>query len=167
MRGEKSAPRIAYAEGCLEIMSPSYPHECIKSMIGRLVEAWCFERNVDITPAGAWLLKEEAMEKGLEPDECYVLGEFVGEPARPDLAIEVIWTSGGIEKLGIYRDLAVREVWFWEDDAIEIFELRDGAYVVIPESGVLAGIDLPQLLQFVHITPMTKAVRAYRAALST
>ena len=39
MRGDHSAPRIAYLEGELEIMSPSRSHEAIKSLIGRLVEA--------------------------------------------------------------------------------------------------------------------------------
>src|SRR5216683_198276 len=38
MRGDKSVPRLAYLEGALEIMTPSRPHESLKSMIGRLVE---------------------------------------------------------------------------------------------------------------------------------
>ena len=34
MRGDHSAPRFAYLEGEVEIMSPSQTHEGIKSMIG-------------------------------------------------------------------------------------------------------------------------------------
>jgi hypothetical protein len=37
-----------------------------------------------------------------------------GERDRPDIAIEVIWTSGGIDKLEVYRKLGVREVWYYE-----------------------------------------------------
>ena len=40
IRGERSAPRLTYIEGTLEIMSPSRTHDEIKSYIGCLVEAW-------------------------------------------------------------------------------------------------------------------------------
>jgi len=44
----------------------------------------------------------------LEPDECYLVGDQ--DKSAPDLAIEVIGTSGGIDKLEIYRRLDVGEV---------------------------------------------------------
>jgi hypothetical protein len=78
----------------------------------------------------------------------------------------VIWTSGGIDKLEIYRQLGVREVWFWEDDAMTIFVLEGERYRPLAGSEVLAGIDLAQLLGFVHVLPMTRAVREYQAALA-
>jgi hypothetical protein len=53
------------------------------------------------------VLEDKQVERGVEPDECYVLGD-VAEPARPDLAIEVVWSSGGINELEIYRKLGVR-----------------------------------------------------------
>lgn len=46
MRGDHSAPRIAYLDGEVEIMSPSQTHESIKSVIGRLVETYCLERDI-------------------------------------------------------------------------------------------------------------------------
>jgi len=164
LRGERPAPRYAYLEGQLEIMSPSRFHEQIKSMIGRLIEAWCFETEVDITPYGAWLLENKAKARGIEPDECYVLGD-VDDPSVPDLAIEVVWTSGGIDKLEIYRGLGVREVWYWEEDELRLFALREGRYEPVERSEVLPGLDHGLLLRFVEVHPMTKAVRAYRAAL--
>src|SRR5215211_5827877 len=53
IRGDRSAPRISYLEGEVEIMSPSRDHEQIKSYIGRLLEAWCFARGAELTPAGS------------------------------------------------------------------------------------------------------------------
>lgn len=38
IRGDHSAPRIAYLHGTVEIMSPSQTHASVKSMIGCLVE---------------------------------------------------------------------------------------------------------------------------------
>ena len=45
LRGERPVPRYAYLEGQLEIISPSHFHEQVKSMIGCLIEAWCFENE--------------------------------------------------------------------------------------------------------------------------
>src|SRR5688572_24469256 len=75
MRGERSAPRISYLDGEVEMMSPSRDHEGIKSLVGRLVEVWCLERNIRFTSLGSWTLKEKDQEAGLEPDECYIFGD--------------------------------------------------------------------------------------------
>ena len=164
LRGDKPVPRISYLEGTLELMSPSRIREWQKSVIGRLVEGWCFETGVEISPYGSWTLEKKEEERGVEPDECYVVGNDP-EPERPDLAIEVVWTSGGISKLEIYRKLDVREVWFYERGALSLFTLRGDRYEPIEESGVLPGIDLELLVQFVDVKPMTRAVREFREAL--
>jgi Uma2 family endonuclease len=165
LRGDRSVPRVAYLEGQLELMSPSLSHEAIKSMLGRLVEAWCLERGVEITPYGSWTHESKSSSRGVEPDECYVLGDNA-EPERCDLAIEVIWTSGGLDKLEIYRKLGVREVWIWKAGALSLYELQDEQYEPIVSSGVFPGIDIDQLLRFVEVRPMTRAVRQYRAQLA-
>jgi len=46
MRGDHSVPRISYLGGEIEIMSPSRTHEAIKSLIGRLLETYCLEREI-------------------------------------------------------------------------------------------------------------------------
>jgi Uma2 family endonuclease len=167
IRGERAVPRLTYLEGVLELMNPSRSHETIKSMIGCLVEAWCFENDVDVTPAGSWTLESKESERGVEPDECYVLGDGdVAEPERPDLAIEVIWTSGSVNKLEVYRKLGVQEVWLWRDEELQVFSLGpDQSYVRSERSQLLPKLDLAELLTFVGIRPMTRAVKEYRAAL--
>jgi Uma2 family endonuclease len=164
IRGERAVPRLTYLEGVLELMTPSRSHESLKSMIGRLVEAWCLEHEVAISPYGSWTLESKETERGVEPDECYVLGE-AAEPERPDLAIEVVWSSGRIDKLDVYRKLGVREVWIWKDGAVQVFALRDATYAITPVSELLPGLDLPTLLRFVDMKPITRAVTEYRAAL--
>jgi Uma2 family endonuclease len=164
LRGDRSVPRFAYLEGSLEIMSPSRSHEHIKSMIGRPVEAWCRERGIDIMPYGSWLLESKLHRRGIEPDECYVIGE-VTEPEVPDLAIEVVWSSGGLDKLEIYRKLRVREVWYWSDERLHLHALRGNGYEAIERSEVLPGLDHEQLLRYVDFLSATKAVKEYCAAL--
>src|SRR5207237_4818123 len=144
MRGDHSAPRVAYLEGAREIMTPSQPHESLKSRVGQLVEVWCLEHGVEFNTYGSWTIEDKAVERGAEPDECYVFGEF-HETTRPDLAIEVVWTSGGLNKLEIYRKLGVREVWFWRRGRLTVHALRGDTYLEIPASEILSGIDLMEL----------------------
>jgi len=162
MRGEGSVPRIAYLRGTLELMSPSRDHERITSWIGRLVEVFAEERDIQLAPYRSWTLKHPE-EAGAEPDECYVFGADEAK-ARPDLVIEVVWTSGGIDKLEIYRALGIAEVWFWIDDRIEVHVLRGGRYERAHRSGWLPELDLALLCSFLD-RPFVEAKREFRAAL--
>jgi len=164
IRGDRSAPRITYLDGTLEIMSPSAPHESIKSTIGRLVEVWCLEHDVEFTAYGSWTLKNRRQKRGAEPDECYVFGA-VPHKKRPDLAIEVIWTFGGIDKLAVYRKLAVSEVWYWDAGRIAVYRLRGERYASVAQSVALRGIDLEQLAGFLDRPTTSRAIRDYRSAL--
>ena len=58
IRGDKSAPRITYLEGELEIMSPSMTREAVKSMIGCLVEVWCLHHGIEFKTLGSWTIKK-------------------------------------------------------------------------------------------------------------
>lgn len=164
IRGDHSAPRLAYLDGALEIMSPSQDHESLKSRIGRLVEVWCLERGVEFETLGSWTLENKQLDRGVEPDECYVFGNATGA-TRPDLPIEVVWTSGGINKLDVYRGLGVPEVWIWRRGVLTPHLLRDGQYEVTVTSECLPGIDLAQLVSFLDAPTTSAAIRAYRDAL--
>ncbi len=164
VRGEASSPRIAYLEGALEIKAPSRDHESLKSKIGRLVAIWCLENDIEFSTYGSWTLEAKNEASGVEPDECYVFGD-VSEPVRPDLAIEVVWTSGGINKLAIYAKLGVREVWFWRRGRLGVHVLRGNSYEEVAGSQVLTGIDLVQLTSYLDSPTTSRAMREYQAAL--
>jgi Uma2 family endonuclease len=168
MRGDHSAPRLAYLEGELEIMSPSQTHEGIKSTIGCLIEVYCMERDIPFSTYGSWTLQSPDRSRGAEPDECYVFGAPVlaeGEDERPDLAIEVVWTAGRIDKLDIYRKLGVAEVWYWRKGRIQPYCLRGERYVPVEESEVLPGLDLELLTSFIEQATTFDAIRGFRQAL--
>ncbi len=163
MRGDHSAPRIAYLEGEVEIMSPSQTHEGLKSVIGRLVEVYCVEQGIEFSTFGSWTLKDQACERGAEPDECYVFG--TADADRPHLAIEVVWTSGRIDTLDIYRKLGVREVWYWRTGRIQPYCLRGERYEPVAKSDLLPGLDLGLLASFIEAPTTSAAIRGFRAAL--
>jgi Uma2 family endonuclease len=147
-------------------MSPSRDHERIKSYLGRLIEAYALERGIDLSPYGAWTLRSAPRTSGIEPDECYIIGADQ-RAERPDLAIEVDWTSGGLDELEIYRRLGVAEVWRWQNGEVSVHVLRDGAYELTDHSTKLLGIDLRLLASFLDYPTAMQALRAFRAALQS
>jgi Uma2 family endonuclease len=164
-RKDSAGPRMAYLDGTLEIMSPSRKHEYEKTLIARLVETFGEETGLSLNGYGSETFRKKAEKAGVEPDECYCVG-----PAKkvPDLAIEVIHTSGDLSKLEIYRRLKVAEVWFWRKGRFSIHRLVDRSYVLRESSEALPGLDLDELTRIVAATDeshQTEAVRAYRLAL--
>ena len=153
--------RMTYLRGTLEIMSPSIRHEGVKKILARLVEIYALERDIELSGYGSTTLRKEAAERGLEPDECYVLGD--GQREYPDLAIEVVLSRGAIDKLEVYRGLGVREVWIWISGRLEVYELGASGYERRERSVLLPQLDLPLLVELIGSGKSQSAiVRAFR-----
>ncbi len=165
LRGEAPVPRICYLDGAMDLMSPSKDHERIKSYVGMLIEAYALARDVDLSPYGSWTLRAAPREAGVEPDECYIIGADQSK-TMPDLAIEVVWTSGGIDKLEAYRRLGVSEVWLWRDGGIEVHVLDGDQYETTQTSRCLPGLDLELVCSVLDRPTAMQAVKALRAALN-
>ena len=73
-------------------------------------------------------------------------------------AIEVVETSGSINKLEVYRRLEVREVWFFKPHQFEIYRLRGETYEQIEQSEVLPNLNLAVLAQYAVATPLEAAL---------
>lgn len=130
--------RFFYYEETIEIIMPSRAHEFNKTIIGFLIELFCLESNIEFEPRGSMTQQREG-EVSIEPDESYCFG--TSKPI-PDLAIEVIFTSGGPKKLQRYQALAIPEVWFWQDGIFSLYHLREDAYEAIASSEILQLKDL-------------------------
>jgi len=161
-REESSWPRIIYLDGEIELMAPSWDHDEIKKTVARLVEAYAEELDLPLNGVGSVTLKRRLEEAGAEPDECYYFG-----PKRrmPQLAIEIAWSRGALNKLEVYRRLGVGEVWIWSKGKLEIHILRGSRYVRAKKSEFLPQLDLDWLLEFVDVNDQTGAVKRWRAAL--
>lgn len=121
--------------------------------------------SIEFTPYGSWTLTNEQAKRGAEADECYIFGPNPKRKPRPDLAIDLIWTSGGIDKLNVYRKLRVREIWMWKQGHMQVHVLRGAHYQAVPASEALPGIDLVQLASFLDRPTASQAIRDYRDAL--
>jgi Uma2 family endonuclease len=170
IRGDAPVPRIAYSDGEIELMSPSRRHERTKSSVGSLVEAYCFERGVYFDPIASTTLKASREEKGVEPDESYAF-----TPGRdvPDLAIEVVLTSGGLDRLRIYAALGVTEVWFVFGDELQMFAVppdvqpsgRREDFERVMVSRHLPELTVEWLEPYARREDVFEAVRAFRDSL--
>ncbi|KAB2933699.1 MAG: Uma2 family endonuclease [Candidatus Contendobacter sp.] len=165
LRGEQSGTRVTYLDGELELMSPSINHEIFKKTLARLLEAYAEEKGIELNGYGSWTVKSAKDKLGVEADECYVVGLRDAEPTIPDIAIEVVWTSGGIDKLEVYRGLGVPEVWFWQKGALRFFLLREDGYLASARSRLLPDLDPALIARCMGESSQTQAVRALRAAL--
>lgn len=155
--------RMAYCEGALEIMTIGPKHEFYKTMIARLVELYALERDIPLEGYGSTTFRNDMVERGLEPDECYCVGHLLVDV--PDLAIEVVVTHGGIDKLRIYQGLGIREVWRFEKGAFTVHRLSAGKYVRSRASKLVPGIDFELLASFAAREDQASAVRQWRDAI--
>lgn len=163
---------MTYLNGVLEIMTTSNEHERLKKIFARLLEMYFVERQIDLNGYGQATFRQELAQRGLEPDECYCFGEL---KEVPDIAIEIVISSGGLDKLEVYRGLGIPEVWFWyaKQQQWKLYRIKNGLdesqnepkYENIPRSEFLPQLDVDLLSQFANETSQMKAVIAYREAL--
>lgn len=151
--------RLNYLEGTLEIMTNSPEHEELKKVIGMLLEAYFQETGTRFHALGSTTFRKAMKLRGLEPDECYCLG---AKKEFPDLAIEVVLTSGIVNKLEIYQGLGVTEVWQWQEGQFVIRHLRSAGYEQVPNSELLPNLDIQLLASYVNPAEQFDAVMAFR-----
>ena len=156
--------RVTYLDGVLEIVSPSLKHEKLKKRLATLVEFYLLKKRIKHTPMGSPTVKKQLKRAGAEPDECYCIGE---EKSIPDLAIEVVITSGTIDKLETYRRLEVTEVWMWKVNRLTLYHLREETpskflqthgYEQINLSELLPDLNIPLLEQCAMISDQIQAI---------
>lgn len=143
--------KITFDQGAVELVSPSRRHERIKKLLAELIEFACLEKGVDYFGGGSTTFKRKALERGLEPDECYYFNsveaeEEEAEALAPDLAIEVEVSRGSLDRLAIYAALGVSEVWCYSDDhKLIVHSLNSGGYSEAPVSRFLPFL-LPEVV---------------------
>jgi Uma2 family endonuclease len=158
--GFASSPgvRLFYYDGELEILSTSPEHEIVKGNIGYLIEDFMLNQGLEFVATGSFSQEKEAV-AAAQADESYC---FDARKPIPDLAIEVVITSGGPSKLKRYRALGVQEVWFWEDGEMSIYQLTPTEYQKVNESQFVKGINFEQLAKCAAIESRPQAVREFR-----
>jgi len=136
---DKSVPHFTFDRGRLEIMSPSSEHEEYKQALTMLVEMLADGLGVDIRSLGSTTFKRSELGRGFEADACFYVrsaermhGKTPIDPAldpAPDLVIEVEVTAPALNKLPIYADFHVSELWRYDGTRLVILLLTGSEYV--------------------------------------
>jgi Uma2 family endonuclease len=155
--------RLFYYKGIVEILSVGSEHEIFKTLIGLLIETFFVEKGIEFTPTGS-MSQEREGEVSVQADESYCIGDL--KPV-PDLSIEVVFSSGGPDKLERYRALGVSEVWFWEDGLFTWYRLGEQGYERIDQSELLPDLDINLLARCVLMSSRVEAVREFRKAIAS
>lgn len=147
--------KLSYLNGTLEIMSPiGEEHESVKSTLGLLLDAYMREKGIRFYRCGGFTIESPETASGT-PDESYAIGT---NKKIPDIVIEVIITSGSLDKKELYRPKQVPEVWFWKKGQIILFQLEEQGYEQKHRSKFLPDLDLSVLKRYLNYTDQYDAV---------
>ncbi|MFM6100474.1 MAG: Uma2 family endonuclease, partial [Dolichospermum sp.] len=160
---ERPGLRLSFLDGVLEIRKmPGKKHETIKERIASLVEIYLEFLGLDFTPTGSVTLENEFEKVKREGDKSYELG---ANRKHPDLVIEVVVSSGGIDKLEAYKRLKIPEVWFWMNDELLFYSLGNDGYETVSKSQLLPNLDVDLLMRCINIENHAQALREFRVGM--
>ncbi len=154
--------RVTFDRGTLEVTMPSQRHEQATQLFGLFVPRLAEELDVPYEPLGMTTWRKPDAEKGLEADQCYyiqnqavvrereVLDLEIDPP--PDLAIEVDITSSSLNRMAIYAELRVPEVWRYDGQTVTMFRLQpDHQYQACAESVGFPGLRPSDVERFIEL----------------
>jgi Uma2 family endonuclease len=166
--------RLTYNRGTLEIMAPSPEHELSKEVLGRFVETLAEELAVQIYPLGSTTFKRPEL-SGAEPDKCFYIYNIdairgkkrldLNEDPAPDLVVEIDVTSSSRNRLQVYADLGVAEVWIYNGESLAIQQLQNGIYITSQKSQFFADLPILEIAGFLQQAGQTdylELVKAFR-----
>ena len=143
---DASGLRITYLDGWIEFMTLGEAHETISCILNFLLQLYFCEMGIEYIPVGSATRRNREKDVSFEPDESYYIGE---KKEHPDLAVEVTITSGSTNKLAKYLRLRIPEVWFWENNRLDVYGLCEDNYEQVSRSELLPELDLELLVRCV------------------
>lgn len=146
LMANSSGLRITYFDGWMEFMTLGEAHETISCILNFLLQLYFCEMGIEYIPVGRATRRDRARDVSFEPDESYYIGS---RKEHPDLAVEVTMTSGSTNKLAKYLRLRIPEVWFWENNQLAVYGLREDNYEQVSRSELLPELDLELLVRCV------------------
>ena len=150
--------RISYLDGWIEFMTLGEAHETISCILNFLLQLYFCEMGIEYIPVGSATRRNRARDISFEPDESYYINSI---KEHPDLAVEVTITSGSTNKLAKYLRLRIPEVWFWKNNQLTVYGLREDNYEQISRSELLPELDLELLVRCVLMPSRIEARREF------
>lgn len=173
---DRSAPRLTFDEGTLEIVTPLLEHEGYSRFIDILLLAIEETTGVPMYNAGATTFTRSDLQKGFESDSCYYIqhGAAMRGKTRidaqrdppPDLVVEIDMTHSSLPKLALYAEFGVPEVWRYDNGRMEILTLGGDGYRPAVQSRVVPLLSADALTTLVRASAGKSQGEWWREALA-
>jgi Uma2 family endonuclease len=172
--GDRRTSRLTYTQGILEVIMPSARHETHKKLLERMIETLTEEFKLPAKSFGSTTLNREDLEKGAEPDSCYYIQNVSCIRGRainlttdppPDLVVEVDISNPSSQRIEIYRQLGVPEIWRYSNSTVQIYHLQEGEYRssdFSPTFPIAFTVVINQFLQQAETEDDTTLIRSWR-----
>jgi Uma2 family endonuclease len=167
--------RVSYDCGRLEVMSPLQKHETYARFIDRMVYFYCDLFDLKLESYGSSTWKRRSLEKGVEPDACYyvknaepVIGkkelDLEYDPP-PDIVVEIDITNESFGKFPIYAALGVPEIWRYDGNTFQFYELSGHSFAETGGSRFLNGLTgliMAETLEASNALGQTEALKIFQ-----
>lgn len=168
--------RVTYDRGEMELMTLSSEHERAKRLLGLFVTVVALEMDIDVTGLGSMTFRREDLERGLEPDECFWVANEPAVRGRrhvdlsadppPDLVIEVEISRSSLDRLALWGQLGVPEVWRCDGRTLRVCRLKpDRTYEETDRGLAFPFLPAGELVRFLNEggeLSETQAVRSFQ-----
>ena len=153
-RGNRSTPRLKFANGYLTLKMPTFKHGQLDAIVADLIVAILNQQQRDYVRTTPVTLQvpEQA---GIEPDHCFWVNNWAAVSGKnridlatdppPDIAVEVDVTN--FTNIADYIPFEIPEVWLIRGDTLVIFALTPEGYDQAESSQFFPEVDTPNLYQ--------------------
>jgi Uma2 family endonuclease len=161
LRGERSTPRMLYLDGTVWLMSPSFPHERLKTRLDHFVTEVLVGFRIPYIATASTTFRRRGKKGGVEGDQTY----YIANAARirgkdkidlrtdppPDLAAEAVHSHDARASIEVYRRLRVPEVWVCDEAELIILILRpNGRYARSPTSAAFPFLSAAEIYDWMR-----------------
>uniref|UniRef100_A0ACD5H1H2 Uma2 family endonuclease n=2 Tax=Desertifilum tharense IPPAS B-1220 TaxID=1781255 RepID=A0ACD5H1H2_9CYAN len=153
--------RMTYNRGTLELMTPLAEHESYSWNLSRLIAILSEELGLEIRGLKSTTWRSQVQAVGKEADDSFYIQN---EPAirtklkidltvdpPPDLVVEIDTTHSFIDKISVYENLKVPEIWQYRNENITIYILTEAGYIESEMSLAFGSFPVKALTQFMKI----------------
>jgi Uma2 family endonuclease len=160
LRGERSMPKMVYLDGTAWLMSPTFPHERLKTRLGQFATEVLVGLRIPYVPAGSTTLRRRAKKGGVEGDQTFYLANEARIRGKnridlrtdppPDLAMEAVYSHDAEAAVEVYRRLRVPEVWICDEAELLILVLQpNGKYATSTTSAAFPFLSAAEVYEWV------------------
>jgi Uma2 family endonuclease len=157
---ERRVPRMTYDRGVLELVTPSMPHDEDADTIARLVQIVTAHLAIPIRSVGSTTFRRRDLDRSFEADASFYIQseerirgqrevDLLVDPP-PDLVLEMEMSRSAMDKLPLFADMGIPEVWRCDGKRVTIFVLDQNQYREFHASRAIPALTSEVLTRFLH-----------------